>query len=505
MTGTSGAVDDEAAPARRRARHRVAGAPAGRRWPVLVMVAAVVAGAAVWQATRPVAPPASLGTATPGEAGTSGAAQSSSWYCTGASTASAGLAVPTLLLTNTSDRAVQGQVASVDDAGGQATAAVTAPPRAEVSVTPPSPGAGATWEAVRVDLSGGGVVVDQAVSGPTGWAEAPCTRVTAATWYFASGATTAGHDLYLSLYNPTATDAVVDLLFQTTSGPEEPAPFEGLVVPAGRVVVAGVASYVQGEALVATSVVARTGRVVADLLETLTGAPGGTSLRLGSPRPERGWSVPASVNLNGGSVALDVFNPTAAPQRVAAQFALASGSPAPLVTQLPAGGSWSVPLSSTSRLPANDSYSVTVTASGGGVVVDRVVTAPAAGPAPQWGGAPAVPMSLWSGGTWVVPGPGGSGGPVVADAAPYALTLDDPGRRAVAVRLAYAAGGTVHPLPGGVLRVAPGQFAVVGSSVLAPAGTEPVLVTASGPLAVLEELVPSASPGVVSLPGVPLG
>ena len=49
------------------------------------------------------------------------------------------------------------------------------------------------------------------VEGPSGWSEAPCASTTSTRWYFASGATSNGNSLYVSLFNPTTSVAVVDL------------------------------------------------------------------------------------------------------------------------------------------------------------------------------------------------------------------------------------------------------------------------------------------------------
>ncbi len=73
--------------------------------------------------------------------------------------------------------------------------------------------------AAAVVLDGGGVAVSESVQSPLGWGMAPCAPSTAADWYFAHGATAQGGGLILSLFNPTATDAVVDVaLVSSTRG-----------------------------------------------------------------------------------------------------------------------------------------------------------------------------------------------------------------------------------------------------------------------------------------------
>jgi hypothetical protein len=49
----------------------------------------------------------------------------------------------------------------------------------------------------------------------------------------------------------------------------------------------------------------------------------------------------------------------------------------------------------------------------------------------------------------------------------------------------------------------PYSFEVVESTALAPAGTNPLVVSASADVAVAQDLSPSAFAGIVSLPGIP--
>jgi hypothetical protein len=170
-------------------------------------------------------------------------AESSSWYCTGGTGTASGAASGTLYLVNTGRQAVAGTVTVVDDTGHSSSVAVAVPAGSETTMVPEQVEQG-SWLASRVDLEGGGVTVSELVDGPQGWAQAPCASTTSPSWYFASGATTNGSTLYLSLFNPTTTVAVVDLTFVTAEGVSQPEPFEGLVVAPGALVVAGVASYV---------------------------------------------------------------------------------------------------------------------------------------------------------------------------------------------------------------------------------------------------------------------
>ncbi len=232
------------------------------------------------------------------------------------------------------------------------------------------------------------------------------------------------------------------------------------------------------------------------------------SLRLGSPAPVRSWALPRTVDVTGGRSTLHVYNPTGAAQTVTASFRLPSGPTAPITELVGPGVTWLLTLSATSRLPRNDDFATRVTASGAGVVVDRVLEAPTTATKPQWGAAPGVDQSQWtavsSGArSWLLPAPGVPGLPATGGAAPFAVALCDQGTAAVTVRLGVLTPSGVTPL-GTPVTLMPDSATVVEPSVVSAAGLRPIEVTADGPVAVAEDLVPAGSPGVVTMAGVAL-
>jgi hypothetical protein len=435
-------------------------------------------------------------------------AESSSWYCTGGSGTAGGSASATLYLVNATGRAVDGTVSVTNSTGGSAARPVSVPAGGETTFSPWVVEQG-TWLASRVDLDGGGVTVSELVDGPLGWAMAPCASVAAPDWYFASGSTQDGSTMYVSLFNPGTTTAVVDLTFVTPSGESQPQLFQGLVVAPGALVVAGVAEYVQDQQSVSTIVQARSGQVVAEeLQEYSVGATSGISLRLGTAEPQARWSLPRSVDVTGGRTTIVVFNPAPETQDVTVQVRIPSGSVAPFRSVLPPYSTWDLATSGANRVPPNTDYATTVTSTGGpGVVVDRELQSSAAGAVPQWG-----TVSALSAGTtdaasrrWVVANPALPSSPAVKAAAPLALAVQNPGRRAVEARV-VALGG-----PGGrdreiaAYRIPAGDFTVIEPTALTKASGRPLLIESDGPLAAMEDASPAGMPGVVSLPAIPLG
>lgn len=481
--------------------------PRVRRLPVLVLVVALLAvggllSAEVSGPTRPMLPaaPASLAALTAPVT-----SSASSWYCTGGSGPSQPIAQATLVLVNSGNAAVSGTVTAYRPTGHPAKKKVTVPALGQTTVTPGAIASG-TWVSSRVDLDGGGVAVSQLVSGPTGWAMSPCATVTSANWYFASGATSAGNSLFVSLFNPTPDDAVVDLTFLTATGPVQPSPFQGLIVAPGGVVTAEVASYVQNAHAVATVVSARAGRIVASELQLhSTGGASGMSLRLGAPSPSPRWYLPSTTDVTGGGSQLVVFNPTAATERVKVGIRLPSGPVDPLTQVVPPHSTWTLSLSGQTRIPVGAAFALSVTSRGGrGVVVDRISAAPSSASAPQWGAVTAIAGSAAASpsGRWTLANPAVAA-QAQAGAQPVSVTLYNPGDRAVrASVLSLAAGG--GPLPGAQhVRVPPHAVTVVAATGVAAGGKAALQVRADSPLAVTEEVMPVGVAGAVVTAAVP--
>ena len=351
------------------------------------------------------------------------------------------------------------------------------------------------------------MTVSELVDGPLGWAEAACASTTSPAWYFASGSTSAGSSLYVSLFNPTSTEAVVDLTFVTEQGVTKPQPFEDLVVAPGALVVVGVASYVQDQSSVSTIVQAGSGRVVAEELEEVdAGGLSGLSLRLGSPVPESRWVLPGTVDVTGGLSEVVVFNPCPVSQQVKVKVQLPSGPVAPFVREVSPDTAWTLVTSRSTRIPANTDYATTVVADGPGVVVDRVVQSSSAGAVPQWGAVSAVgaasatiPSRVWTVSTPVVPA-----SPPESGAAPYALTLQNLGDRTLTVsvsKVTPAGDRRLGRVPR--LRIPPREFAVVEPTTLRPAGKDPLRLRSTGPLAAMEDVSPVGAPGIVALAAIP--
>jgi hypothetical protein len=474
-----------------------------RRWPALLVVAAVVVGIAVSLSgngsTSPAPPPT-----TPAALVSAPDAESSAWYCTGQTTSS-GPAAGFLVLSNATTRAVTAQITTVTDTGASVSSAVSVAALSVLAPSLPLPSSG-SWQAETVTLDGGGVSASEAVHGPAGWSVVPCQSSTSANWYFASGSTAGSNTLAVSLLNPTSSPVVVDLGFMTPTGAVHPVNYQGVVIDPGATVAEDVSSEVQNSSLVSTVVTARTGRVVASEVQTYAGPRSGLSVVQGLNQPEDRWAIPlAQETPGGGDSEIDIFNPSTTPEKVAVHLRLASGPLAPLEDTVAPGETWALATSRQTRIPAGADYSAAVDATGGpGVVVSRAVVAPATATAPQAGVAVAIDglTSATPASKWIVPPPGTAASPAVSGVAHNALSVQNVGDERATFHAYAIAPGTRHLLASGSL--APRGSAVVTGTPLADTGFDPIVVRADGPMAVSEDFVPSGGVGVVGMPGIAL-
>jgi len=491
-----GAADAPGAPVRRRAARRPRLAPVPGRPAVLVGVAAAVLGVGLVAVAIP--PPAAVppAPAADGLGVAPAAATSSSLFCaTGAGAGAGAGATGVVVLTNTSDVDVHGVMTTVRaGAGASVRRTVVVPARGQADVIPAA-GLPAGASAASFAFSGGGVSATAVVGGAAGWSAAPCPARVASQWDIPGGGTKDGL-LSLSLFNPTAAVAVVDLTFLTTSGAVlVPQAYQGVTVGPGQLVTEALNDYVQDQPVVTTLVQATSGSLVATALHQPTG-PAGTGLTLlaGVPAASTTWRFAQTTAVAGGSVDLVLADPATAPATVQVSAGLPSASVVPRTLSV-AGRSVSLlRLSAIPGWPLGSPYSVTVRSTVP-LVVGRSVAAPAGAAAPRTGAGPAVSAAARS---WLVVGPGRPGHPLVAGATIASLAVADPGDVPADVLVAPLAGGP----PVARLRVAPHSLAVLGPS--AVGGLRPLVVTSPVPVVVEDDLGPAGAPGVVSLTGIPL-
>lgn len=381
------------------------------RWPALVLLAVLVAGATVAERRQPA-----------GEAPTGGqpfdqavpvappaGAVGSTWYCAGgtATGSQEGLAEHVVHVANTSEGVVTARLTAYPSEGQPATRVIEVAPRSRVAVSLAEL-VTAPFAAALVEVRGGGVAVEHELTGPTGRAFGACASAPSNTWYFPAGTTRAGTRMVLALFNPFAGDAVVDIAFDTDDGTRTPQAYQALVVPAGRLVAVDVSEVVTLRAEVATEVKARSGRLVVDQIQSgdgSEGAPRGLAVTLGASAPAETWLFPDGVGASGYGEAIALYNPGETTAEVDVQVLLdnpdLNGIPEPFEISLGARRSVTIDILGDGRVPVGVGHAIVVRSRNGQpVATERVVVGSADAAQPGWSftiGAPVVA------GRWIVP------------------------------------------------------------------------------------------------------
>lgn len=280
-----------------------------------------------------------VGLAAPGE-GSAG----STWYCPGGSTSADGEAALTVVIANVGDEPVTGRATAIAFSPGAPVPPGPVQERFELAghtrlVLDPKEMVESPHVAVTVEVDEGGVVVEQGVSNANGFDLTACAVTGSDQWFFADGATTRSSSLLLHLYNPFPTDAIVDLSFAATEGRAEPADLQGVVVPRRGLVAINVGDHVRREAAVSTSVVARSGRLVAGKIGRRA-EPGqrGIVSGLGAPETSATWRFPEGVAGGGVVERFHLYNPNESEALVDLEMVLDDGIFEPFEIPVPAQG-----------------------------------------------------------------------------------------------------------------------------------------------------------------------
>jgi Family of unknown function (DUF5719) len=353
------------------------------RGQVLGVVGGLLVVGALVDRTRPEAGPppkaaeeaSAMPTAAPAEA------LSSTFYCAGATTTAAGTSTASVVVANTRNEETRGNVTIVTTAGPPKTVPLVVGPSsvAEVSLGPLDPAVAA---AAVVDLQSGQAAAELVVSGGQSDPDVtPCASSGSGRWYFPDGSTARDASLFLSLFNPFPEDAIADLTFSSEQGRAAPGDLQGVVVPARSLVVLDIGEQVRRRESIATTVVVRTGRLVAAQSLGRT-APGrtGVSVTLGAPSLAPLWYFPDGLATNTVVERYSLYNPGLREAEVALEVNLDEGVAEPFELLIPAGDRVTVTFNDEARVPKGIGHSTTVR-SGNGVPVVATRTVEAAAPA----------------------------------------------------------------------------------------------------------------------------
>ena len=333
------------------------------RAPVLVLIAAVVAGAVLLDssASSIAVPRAPRTGAVDGPTIPPAHAVSVAWYCSEGTSTTDGRADETIIVGNLAHHPIHVTLTVMTGADKTPTSVerrvdTLARARFHVAdiVADPEPG-------VVVEVRDGQAIVEHELHGNNDVAVGPCAREPSRNWYFAAGTTVRGAQEWLTLFNPFGDDAIVDITFLTESGYEAPGSTHSLVVARRTRVSLAVHDQVQRRDRVAIAVHALVGRVIAErtLLFDGTDARRGLAVSMGVTGPANRWRVVTGDAQSGSAESLSIANFDITPTKVEVDVLLDGDAVlAPQSVDVPARGVVRVDLAT--LVPVGAGYAVDV-------------------------------------------------------------------------------------------------------------------------------------------------
>jgi hypothetical protein len=449
-------------------------------------------------------------------------ALSSSWFCAGATDvhqrahADRGAAPGAVVIANSGLATAAGVVTLVPSQGSPVRVPVAVGPDSRATVAEDVP-QGAPWIAAIVDINAGAVAVAQMVGSPAGLSATPCATAGSAQWYFPTGATLINAGETLSLLNPYTTDAVVDLSFTTDQGLEQPQEFQGLAVAPGQLLTVNLGDHLRRRQYIATTVTARSGRLVAWKTEVVTpptsreavlGTPAasapfadpaspvaGVMVTLGVAAPALNWTWADGDTGNGVNERYVIYNPGAGSAELKLSLILDQGVAEPFDLSVGPEQVITVVSSQEVRIPSGVGHAAVLESLNGvPVVAERTVaaTAPSA-----WSGLGALPGGPLDASRWLLATNG-------ADAShDGVVVVYNPGQAAAQTILEGLSGRAQVPLV--AVSVGAGKRVVIHLNSLRATLDEPLVVSASTPVYVESDFYGRpGTPGISLSFGVPL-
>jgi len=301
---------------------------------------------------------------------------SSTWFCAGGTGTGDGIADHVVVVANPTDEAVTATVtvfAGTVDTDPNAAQVAQQPPVAQGLDVPAHARASlrlgdvleAPFVSAMVEAPGGDIVVEHQVSGDQGADTGPCASAASSSWHFASGSSNREAQELLVLFNPFPDDAVVDITFATSEGFRAPEPYDGFIVPGGRVVALDVSAVVARHDDVSASVIARRGRLIADRIQVYSGFRGrGLAVGLGQPQLSQLLFFPQGASAEGMTERFLVFNPAQRPAQLEIEIYLddpaTNGEVEPVAVTVQPQSYFAVELSGEARVPAGVAHSAIV-------------------------------------------------------------------------------------------------------------------------------------------------
>lgn len=298
-----------------------------RRWLPFLALVAITAGAAVVTAQTSEPDQTSLVIEAPSSELPVAAepdALSTAWYCSGGTASGeGGVAEMSVVIANMAERGTTAEVVVIGSNGERRRTTVKVPASGRTRVVG-SEMLKSAWIGMTVEVLGGRATVEREVSGPLGVDVSPCSSTAAARWYIPSGSTVQGASEQIVLFNPFRDATSVDITFATDAGRRAPQALQGLSIP-GRTLRVVPTDTLGARPELATTVTARTGRLVVDRVQTYDGTgeavtgtgdapvatdtPTGLGVTAAIPATATRWLFAQGIDSPGTRTQLAVYNP----------------------------------------------------------------------------------------------------------------------------------------------------------------------------------------------------
>ena len=304
------------------------------RWPALIVIVALFFGAILTKgSTNAAEEKVNLGRTVSSVVG-SDSDLVSIWYCVSGTVGGAGVADHQIILGNKSDNVAEVALTVTPVLAPQRSSSESSVKKEKivpeviqietvltsVEVLPRSvrtvvladlPKVAGEFAAVMLESNVGDLVVEHRLVGTTGESQSNCQSDASEEWYFASGTTREETREIISVFNPFADSAVIDMNFVADGRVRRPDAFSGLVIPPRSLLPIDITGAVTLSEVVSTTVRARNGRVVAERLLIFGDefSPNGLSVEAGTPSLASIWVFPGGVDSSVSS-AIQIFNPS---------------------------------------------------------------------------------------------------------------------------------------------------------------------------------------------------
>ncbi|SHE64121.1 hypothetical protein SAMN02745225_01188 [Ferrithrix thermotolerans DSM 19514] len=243
-------------------------------------------------------------------------------------------------------------------------------PYASFVLSPSIFGSSKSFSGVALVAKGGRVVAAESVSLGSQVVKTPCQTSPGFFWLVSGLYTLAKDAANVSIYNPFATPAVVDLSALTSSGAVVPGNFQGVIVDSGQTKTINLDQVIPPTANLAIVVRARSGRVVVGSLQTRSDRfARGVAVPQATIRPSTYWNFPYVRTSQSSSSEVTVVNPSSSLAKVRIKLVtsfnrLTSVLPGAHVTSLvetvPPFSTASVGLSGELAVPSEGVYGVQI-------------------------------------------------------------------------------------------------------------------------------------------------